>query len=80
MNTTAKLTILPCRTPILLEVQTSVLVESNYRGEVQYSAEYDSGNKLRLDIDLYEQYLGDEEYSNVPVVKYSTEKICPCAL
>ena len=63
--------------PILLEVQTSVLVESNYRGEVQYSAEYDSGNKLRLDIDLYEQYLGDEEYSNLPVVKYSTERFTP---
>ena len=62
---------------ILLEVRTSVLIESNYRGKVQFSAEYESGDKLRLDIDLYEQYLGDEEYSNVPVVKYSTEKFAP---
>ena len=62
---------------ILLEVQTSVLVESNYRGEVQYSAEYDSGNKLRLDIELYEQCLGDEEYSDVPIIKYSTERFAP---
>ena len=62
---------------ILLEVQTSVLVESNYLCRVQYSAEYDSGNKLRLDIDLFEQYLGNEEYSNVPVIKYSTERFSP---
>ena len=62
---------------ILLEVQTSVLIESNYWRKVQCSAEYESGDKLRLDIDLYEQYLGDEEYSNVPVVKYSTENFAP---
>ena len=62
---------------ILLEVSTSVLVESNYRGRVQCSAEYDSGNKLRLDIAQYEQYLGDEECSNVPVVKYSAEEFAP---
>ena len=62
---------------ILLEVQTSVLVESNYRRTVQHSAEDESGNKLCLDIDLYEQYLADEEYSNVPVVKYSTERFAP---
>ncbi len=63
--------------PILLEVQTSVLVESNYLCRVQCSAEYESGNKLCLDIDLFEQYLGDEEYSNVPVIKYSTERFAP---
>ena len=63
--------------PILLEVQTSVLVESNYMCRVQYGAEYESGNKLRLDIDLFEQYVGDEEYSNVPVIKYSTERYAP---
>ena len=62
---------------ILLEVQTSVLVESNYLCRVQHSAEYDSGNKLRIDIDLFEHYLGDEEYSDVPVIKYSTERFAP---
>ena len=62
---------------ILLEVQTSVLSKSNYLGRAEARAEYDSGNKLHIDIDLFEQYLGDEEYSDVPVVKYSTERFAP---
>ena len=62
---------------ILLEVHTSVLVESNHLGTAKGEAEYASGNKLLLDIDLYEQYLGDEGSSNVPVIKYSTEENAP---
>ena len=62
---------------ILLEVQTSVSSKSNYLGRAEARAEYDSGNKLHIDIDLFEQYLGDEEYSDVPVVKYSTERFAP---
>ena len=62
---------------ILLEVQHSVMVESNYLAKAEASAEYNSGNKLRLDIDLFEQYLGDEEPLNVPVIKYSTEEFAP---
>ena len=62
---------------ILLEVQTSVLSKSNYLGRAEAQAEYDSGNKLHIDIDLFEQYLGDEEYSDVPVIKYSTERFAP---
>ncbi len=62
---------------ILLEVQTSVLSKSNCLGRAEARAEYDSGNKLHIDIDLFEQYLGDEEYSDVPVVKYSTERFAP---
>ena len=61
----------------LLEVQRSVLVESNHLGTAKGEAEYASGNKLHIYIDLFEQYLGDEEYSNVPVVKYSTEEFAP---
>ena len=63
--------------PILLEVQTSVLVESNYLCRIKASGEYDSGNRLNIYIDLFEQYLGDEEYSDVPVIKYSTERFAP---
>ena len=63
--------------PILREVETSVLVESNYVDRLKATAEYDSRNKLHIDIDLFEQYIGDEKYSDVPVVKYSTEKFAP---
>ena len=62
---------------ISLEVQRSVLVESNYLGKAEAQAEYDSGNKLHIDIDLFEQYLGPEEYSDVPIIKYSTEEFAP---
>ena len=63
--------------PILREVETSVLVESNYVDRLKATAEYDSRNKLHIDIDLFEQYIGDEKYSDVSVVKYSIEKFAP---
>lgn len=62
---------------ILLEVQHAVMVESNFIGTMQHSAEYDSGIRLRIDIDLFEKYLGDAVGSDVSVTKYSTESNAP---
>ena len=62
---------------ILLEVQHSVMVESNFMCTIQHSAEYESGNKTRIDIDLFEMYFGDDERSEVPVTKYSTKNHAP---
>ena len=62
---------------ILLEVQHSVMVESNFMGTIQHSAEYDSGTELRIDIDLFEKYFGDDAESDVSVTKYSTKSNAP---
>ena len=62
---------------VLWEVQRSVMVESNFRGTIQHSAEYNSGTKLRIDIDLFEQYFGDDAESDVSVTKYSTKDNAP---
>ena len=66
---------LPC--PILIEVALSVAVEDHHLGVCRNEAEYDSGRTIRLDVDLFEKYLGDEEHSDVPIVKYSTESHAP---
>ena len=66
--------------PILLEVITSVLVESNCVYKYWEEAEDDSGNKFRIDIGLFEQCRGDEEYSDVPVIKYSKERFAPALI
>ena len=62
---------------ILLEVQHSVMVESNFMCTIQHSAEYDSGTELRVDIDLFEKYFGDDAESGVSVTKYSTKSKAP---
>ena len=62
---------------ILLEVQTSVLVESNYLDTHSEKVPYSSGSKGQLDTDLFESYIGDGLESDVPVIKYSTERFAP---
>lgn len=62
---------------ILLEVQRFVMVESNFMCTIQHSAEYESGNEVRIDIDLFEMYFGDDGKSQVPVTKYSTKNHAP---
>lgn len=62
---------------ILLEVLTSVLVESNFVGRIQASAKYESGTELGIDVDLYEVYFGADGKSDVPVTKYSKQCHAP---
>ena len=62
---------------ILWEVQHSVMVESNFIGTIQHSAEYDAGTKLRIDVDLFEKSFGYDAESDVSVTKYSTESNAP---
>ena len=62
---------------ILLEVQTSVLVESNYLDTHSEKVPYSSGSKGQLDTDLFESYIGEGLESDVPVIKYSTERFAP---
>ena len=66
---------LPC--PILMEVAFSVAVEDHHLGALHNEAEYDSGRTMRLDVDVFEKYLGDEEHSDVSIVKYSTQRHAP---
>lgn len=42
-------------------------------------AEFESGSKIQFDIDLFEKYIGDEEHSNVPIIKYSTNDYAPAS-
>ena len=62
---------------ILLEVQTYVLVESNYLDTHSEKVPYSSRSKGQLDTDLFESYIGDGLESDVPVIKYSTERFAP---
>ena len=62
---------------ILLEVRMSVLVESNFLDTHSEKVPYSSGSKGKLDTDLFESYLGDGLESDVPVIKYSSEKFAP---
>lgn len=66
---------LPC--PILLDVAFSVAIEDHHLGALRNEAEYDSGRTVRLDVDVFEKYLGDEEHSDVPIVKYSAKSHAP---
>ena len=62
---------------ILLEVQHSVMTESNFMCRIRHSAEYDSGTELSIDIDLFEKYFGDDAKLDVPVIKFSTKSNAP---
>ena len=62
---------------ILLEVQHSVLIESNYLDTMSVDWVHPTGSKLRIETALFEKYFGDEEHSDVPVVKYSTRSYAP---
>ena len=62
---------------LLFEVSHSVTVGPNLKGKVKVSAEYASGSKLKIDIDLFERYFGEGEDSDVPVIKYSTKSTAP---
>ena len=66
---------LPC--PMLLEVARSVAVQGHHLDAFWCEAEYDSGSTVRLDVDVFEKYLGDEEHSDVPIVKYSARDYAP---
>ena len=67
----------PCL--VQLEVDLSVTVEDQFLHTLQVEAEFDSGNRIQLDIDLFEKYIGDEEHSNVPIIKYSTDSYAPAS-
>ena len=62
---------------MLFEVGHSVTVEPNLKGKVRVGAEYASGSKITIDIDLFEKYFGEGEESDLPVIKYSTESTAP---
>ena len=62
---------------LLLEVQRSVMVESNFVHTLRLEGEYLAGEKLQLDVGLFEEHLGREEDGDVPVIKYSTESTAP---
>ncbi len=66
---------LPC--PILMEVARSVAVEEHHLGVRGIEAEYETGSKIRLYVGLFEKYLGNEEHSGVPVIKYSAKSHAP---
>lgn len=66
---------LPC--PILLDVAFSVAVEDHHLDVFWCEAKYDSGSTVRLGVDVFEKYLGDEEHSDVPIVKYSAKGHAP---
>ncbi len=66
---------LPC--PILIEVSFSVAVEENLSEVVELEYAYPSGREVRLEITLFEKFIGDKELSDVPVIKYSSERFAP---
>ena len=66
-----------CPVPYCWMLRFSVAVEDHRLGRLQSEAEYDSGRTVRLDVDVFEKYLGDEEHSDVPVVKYSAKNHAP---
>ena len=66
---------LPC--PTLMEVARSVAVEDHHLDAFWSEAEYDSGRTIRLDVDVFEKYLGDEKHADVPIVKYSAKGHAP---
>ena len=65
----------PCM--VQLEVNLSVTVEDYFVHTLRLEAEFALGSKIQLNIDLFEKYIGDEEHSNVPIIKYSTESYAP---
>ena len=67
----------PCM--VQLEVDLSVTVEDHFLHTLRSETEFDSGNRIQLDIDLFEKYIGDEEQSNVPIIKYSTDSYAPAS-
>ena len=67
----------PCL--VQLEVDLSVTVEDHVLHTLRGIAEFDPGNRIQLDIDLFEKYIGDEEHSNVPIIKYSTDSYAPAS-
>ena len=67
----------PCM--VQLEVDLSVTVEDHFLHTLRAEAEFESGNRIQFDIDLFEKYIGDEEHSDVPVIKYSTESYAPAS-
>ena len=66
---------LPC--PILMEVARSVAVEDNHLYAFWNEGEYVSGTTIRLDVDVFEKYLGDEKHADAPIVKYSAKGHAP---
>ena len=68
---------LPC--PMLMEVARSVVVGDYRLGKVRHEGTYESGSKIQLDVGLFEKYVGDEEHSDVPIIKYSTKSHAPAS-
>ena len=66
---------LPC--PTNLEIQLSVITEDHFLGDVKIKWDTDSGGTFQLDVDVLEKYIGDEERSNVPVIKYLPQEHSP---
>ncbi len=60
-----------------LEIQFSVITEEHYWGNVEFHWKNESDDEFHLRVDAFAKYLGDEDYSEIPVIKYSTKDNAP---
>ena len=65
----------PC--PANIEIQFSVITEEHFLGDVKIRWDTDSGGTFQLDVAVFEKYVGDEECSDVPVIKYLPKEHSP---
>lgn len=66
---------MPCS--ILLDVLGSVVVEENYMDTLRATCTYESGQKIHLNVQLFEKRMGNENSLDVPVIKYSSKDHAP---
>ena len=62
-----------------LEIQFSVITEEHYWGNVELDWKNDSEDEFHLRVDAFAKYVGDKDYSDVPVIKYSTTDFAPAS-
>lgn len=66
---------LPCSAN--LEIQFSVITDEHCLGHVEHEWKNESGDEFHLRVFVYEKYLGDEEHSDVPIIKYLPKEYSP---
>lgn len=62
-----------------LEIQFSVIANEHYWGNVEFDWKNESDDEFHLRVDAFWKYVGDKDYSDVPVIKYSTKDFAPAS-